>query len=102
MPRWKGHCAIVPANPSASTPRHIGEREFIALMAMMMALQALGIDAMLPALGEIARDLAVADPNQRQLVVGVFLFAAGFGSLLPGSLADRYGRRPVLLTCFAA
>lgn len=102
MPRWKGHCATVPANPSASTPRHIGEREFIALMAMMMALQALGIDAMLPALGEIARDLAVADPNQRQLVVGVFLFAAGFGSLLPGSLADRYGRRPVLLTCFAA
>lgn len=98
----KGHCATVPAKPSASTPARIGEREFIALMAMMMALQALCIDAMLPALDEIARDLAVADPNQRQLVVGVFLFAAGFGSLLPGSLADRYGRRPVLLACFAA
>jgi MFS transporter, DHA1 family, multidrug resistance protein len=80
----------------------LGEREFIALMAMMMALQALCIDAMLPALDEIARDLAVSDPNQRQLVVGVFLFAAGFGSLLPGFLADRYGRRPVLLVSFAA
>ncbi|MBN8499829.1 MAG: multidrug effflux MFS transporter [Sphingomonadales bacterium] len=87
---------------SRPAPRQIGEREFIALMAMMMSLQALCIDAMLPALDEIARDLRVTDPNQRQLVVGVFLFAAGFGSLLPGALADRYGRRPVLLVCFAA
>ncbi|MFM5950752.1 MAG: multidrug effflux MFS transporter [Novosphingobium sp.] len=88
--------------PAAPIRAPLGEREFIALMAMMMALQALCIDAMLPALDEIARDLAVSDPNQRQLVVGVFLFAAGFGSLLPGFLADRYGRRPVLLASFAA
>lgn len=92
-----------PAQPTTrAAPDRIGEREFIALMAMMMALQALCIDAMLPALDEIARDLAVSDPNQRQLVVGVFLFAAGFGSLLPGFLADRYGRRRVLLVSFAA
>jgi DHA1 family bicyclomycin/chloramphenicol resistance-like MFS transporter len=89
------------SSPS-KVPDRIGEREFIALMAMMMALQALCIDAMLPALGEIARDLDVADPNRRQLVVGVFLFAAGFGSLIPGALADRYGRRPVLMVSFAA
>ncbi|MFM5924224.1 MAG: multidrug effflux MFS transporter [Novosphingobium sp.] len=92
----------MPATLPASAPTRIGEREFIALMAMMMALQALCIDAMLPALGEIARDLHLTDPNQRQLVVGVFLFAAGFGSLIPGALADRYGRRPVLLASFAA
>ena len=78
-----------------------GPGEFIALMAMTMALQAMCIDAMLPALGQIAADLQVADPNRRQLVVGVFLFAAGIGSLLPGVLADRYGRRPVLFVCFA-
>ena len=78
-----------------------GPREFIALMAMMMALQALCIDAMLPALGQIAAELQVADPNRRQLVVGVFLVSAGFGSLLPGALADRYGRRPVLFVGFA-
>ncbi|MBS0476571.1 MAG: multidrug effflux MFS transporter [Proteobacteria bacterium] len=77
-----------------------GPREFIALMAMTMALQALCIDAMLPALGQIATDLHVSDPNRRQLVVGLFLFFAGIGSLLPGSLADRFGRRPVLFACF--
>ncbi|KPF92811.1 Bcr/CflA subfamily drug resistance transporter [Novosphingobium sp. AAP83] len=77
--------------------RTMGARETIAMMALVMALQALAIDAMLPALGGIARELAVPDPNQRQLVVGVFLLASGFASLIPGSLADRYGRRPILL-----
>ncbi|MBB3861785.1 DHA1 family bicyclomycin/chloramphenicol resistance-like MFS transporter [Novosphingobium hassiacum] len=81
--------------------RAIGERESIAMMALVMALQALAIDAMLPALGNIASDLAVTDPNERQLVVGSFMLASGFASLVPGSLADRYGRRPILLGCIA-
>ena len=86
----------MPQRDPTSTGYGAGPGEFIALMAMTMALQAMCIDAMLPALDEIARDLSVSDPNQRQLVVGVFLFSAGFGSLLPGFLADRYGRRTVL------
>ncbi|WP_068073762.1 multidrug effflux MFS transporter [Novosphingobium lentum] len=84
-------------NPPAPSARNVGTAEFVAMMAMLMALQALAIDAMLPALGQIAHDLGVSDPNRRQLVVGVFLFCAGIGALVPGSLADRYGRRPVLL-----
>jgi DHA1 family bicyclomycin/chloramphenicol resistance-like MFS transporter len=87
--------SLTPAKPG------MGPREFIVLMAMTMALQALAIDAMLPALGQIAHDLGVDDPNRRQLVVGVFLIAGGFGALIPGALADRYGRRPVLLGCLA-
>lgn len=77
----------------------MGERETIAMLAMVMALQALAIDAMLPALGGIASDLGVSDPNRRQLVIGMFMLASGFASIVPGSLADRFGRRAVLLTC---
>lgn len=71
----------------------------MALMAMLQALQALAIDAMLPALGIMSQELGVSDANQRQLVVGLFLVGAGATSLFPGALADRYGRRPVLFWC---
>jgi DHA1 family bicyclomycin/chloramphenicol resistance-like MFS transporter len=77
----------------------MGEREFVAMMALLQALQALAIDAMLPALGVMSQDLGVTNPNHRQLVLGVFLIAAGLGSIFPGTLADRYGRRPVLFVC---
>ncbi len=86
------------ASNTASAPVqfNLREGEFVAMMAMLMALQALCIDSMLPALGAIAHDLNVTDPNRRQLVVGVFLIASGFAALFPGALADRFGRRPVL------
>ena len=83
-----------PAPPAPQFP--LREGEFVAMMAALMALQALCIDAMLPALGQIAADLGEHDPNRRQLVIGVFLIAAGVFALLPGALADRFGRRPVL------
>ena len=87
-----------PDNPARRRPiKALGGREFIAMMALLMALQALAIDAMLPGLGQIAADLGVSDPNRRQLVVGIFLVSAGVGALVPGALADRHGRRPVLL-----
>lgn len=82
--------------PAPLDTRRIGDKEFVALMAMLQALQALAIDAMLPALGVISSDLGGNTANQRQLIIGVFLIAAGLTSLFPGSLADRYGRRPVL------
>ncbi|MBW8752769.1 MAG: multidrug effflux MFS transporter [Sphingomonadales bacterium] len=84
---------------TGAKPFAIGEREFVAMMALLQALQALAIDAMLPALGVMSRDLGVTDANERQLVVGIFLICSGLGSLFPGSLADRFGRRPVLFVC---
>ncbi len=92
-----------PLAESSAPPqsRTIGPREFVGLMAMLQALQALAIDAMLPALARISHDLGATSDNQRQLVVGLFLVFAGAGSLVPGSLADRFGRRPVVIGCVA-
>lgn len=88
--------------PQASTEQFpMKELEFVAMMASFQALQALAIDVMLPALGPISRDLGVGDPNERQLVIGVFLICSGLGSLFPGALADRFGRRPVVLVAIA-
>lgn len=87
--------------PLASPKPELGFREFVGLMAALMAMTALAIDAMLPALPAIAADLGVVDPNARQWVIAAFMFGFGAGQLIHGPLADRYGRRPVLLISLA-
>lgn len=89
---------------AAAPKRRIGERELIWMMALLMACNAFGIDAILPALDSLANSFAVAG-NDRQFVVGIYLLAGGIGTLIPGAFADRYGRRPVLfvaLGCYIA
>src|SRR5205085_7635446 len=83
-------------------PRSIGQRELVVLVALLMSLNAFSIDGMLPSLAAIATELGAAEGNQRQLVVSVFLLANGVGCLLPGVLADRFGRRPLLLLAVTA
>ena len=86
---------------TATPTKPLSEREMIVLMAMLMSLQAFGIDAMLPALGEIANDLG-AEGNERQYVISSYFLGAGIGALFPGALADRFGRRPILFAALLA
>ncbi len=90
--------AAAPA-PRIRTP--LGPREFVAMMALMMALNALAIDAMLPALPQIAAALGAPDANAQQLIITYFFIGLGVGSLVHGPLADRFGRRPVILWSLA-
>jgi DHA1 family bicyclomycin/chloramphenicol resistance-like MFS transporter len=69
----------------------------VVLMAGLMALNALAIDAMVPALPAIGEALRVATENERQLVVSLYVFGFGTTQLIYGPLSDRYGRKPVLL-----
>jgi len=75
----------------------IGPRELTVMMASLMALNALAIDAMLPAFPAMIAGLNVADANQIQYVITVFLAGTGIGALIYGPLSDRYGRKPILL-----
>jgi DHA1 family bicyclomycin/chloramphenicol resistance-like MFS transporter len=93
-------------NPSPHPGMGFGQ--FVALIAAMMATNALAIDSMLPALPHIGEALGVHDPNARQWVITSYLLGFGVAQLVYGSLADRYGRKPVLMvgltlyTLFAA
>jgi DHA1 family bicyclomycin/chloramphenicol resistance-like MFS transporter len=72
--------------------------EFVGLIASIMALTALGIDAMLPALPAMAAELGVAHPNHRQYVITAFMLGFAVAQLFHGPLADRFGRKPVIAT----
>lgn len=71
--------------------------EFVALVATLLALTALGIDTMLPALPDLAQRLGVDPVRQAPLVLTVFVVGLGIGQLIHGPLTDRYGRRLVLI-----
>lgn len=96
----KGPAMTTIAAPVMPARKALGETELLWMMAMLMALNAFGIDAILPALDALAADLAVSG-NDRQFVIGVYLLTGGIGSLVPGALADRFGRRPILLGAVA-
>lgn len=89
------------ADPIASAPAKedaapLGFVEFVALIAALMALTALGIDSMLPALPAIGRSVHVATENERQFILTSFILGFGIAQLVHGPLADHFGRKPVL------
>ncbi len=70
--------------------------EFVSLIALMMAMTALSLDIMLPALGVMGEALGLQDENGRQLIITFYLMGFASGQLLFGPLADRFGRKPPL------
>ncbi|MBC7667796.1 MAG: multidrug effflux MFS transporter [Gemmatimonadaceae bacterium] len=79
----------------------MGFGQFVALIAAMMATNALAIDSMLPAMPQIGQALGVASANQRQWILTAYLLGFGAAQIVYGSLADRFGRKPVLLVGLA-
>lgn len=75
--------------------------ELVAIVAAAMALNALAVDIMLPALGIIGEELGAAHDNDRQLIIVVYLLANGIAQLFFGPIVDRFGRKRVLLWSLA-
>lgn len=67
--------------PAPKTLGAMGRAEFIAMMAFLMALNALAIDIMLPGLQEIGAALNVENENHRQYVVSAYLIGFGVAQL---------------------
>lgn len=77
------------------------EFEFIALMASLMSIVALSIDALLPALPNIAATLNVTNIQDTQLLITMIFLGLGFGQLIFGPLSDSFGRKPIVYIGFA-
>ncbi len=65
-------------------------------LALLLGLQPVSTDVYLPALPLLRRALA-ADMASAQLTMSALILAFGLAQMVWGPLADRFGRRPVLL-----
>ncbi|WBU54266.1 multidrug effflux MFS transporter [Paracoccus sp. SCSIO 75233] len=83
--------------PAAPAARTLAMPEFVAMLAVLFATVAFSIDAMLPALSEIADELSPQDPNRAQLVLMTFVAGMGIGTALAGPISDAIGRRRGIL-----
>lgn len=75
--------------------------EFLLLMAAMMCLMALYIDAMLPALYQIGVDFDALEGNHYQMVITSVMIGMGVGQLFYGPFSDAFGRKPAVYLGFS-
>jgi len=88
---------LSPFSSKAHPRQAISLHEFVILMAALMAVNALGIDSMLPGLPAIARSIGIDEENQRQWIISCYMLGFGGMQIVYGPLADRFGRRPVMI-----
>lgn len=87
--------------PNPALQRQLALPEFIAMLAFLFATIAFSIDAMLPALPEIATVLTPGNINRAQLVLTAFVGGMGLGTLFAGPISDAIGRKRAILLGFA-
>lgn len=73
--------------------------ELVVMVASMMALNAMAIDIMLPALGQISEHYQLARANDQQLVIFAYVLGFGAPQLVFGPISDRYGRKGLIQIC---
>jgi DHA1 family bicyclomycin/chloramphenicol resistance-like MFS transporter len=76
------------------------ELEFIIIMASLMSLVALSIDALLPAISDISTSIHIVNPKNNQLFITMIFLGLGFGQLISGPLSDSFGRKPIIYVGF--
>lgn len=71
------------------------QRQIIVYCGLLLSVGAFSIDITLPFFGPMANSLS-APPASLHATVTLYIFFLGIGQLAMGSLADRFGRRPVI------
>jgi DHA1 family bicyclomycin/chloramphenicol resistance-like MFS transporter len=83
------------SNPSTA-PAGMSPTVVVVMLTLLLGIQPITTDLYLPALPTLQRELG-ASVNAAQLTLSVLVACFGLAQLVCGPLADRYGRRPVLL-----
>jgi DHA1 family bicyclomycin/chloramphenicol resistance-like MFS transporter len=75
-------------------------RSFALALALTALITPLAVHFFLPAIPAVKAELGLSDA-EAQFAFSITLFSMAFATLVYGSLSDRFGRRPVLLSGLA-
>lgn len=67
------------------------------MAAAIMSVNAVAIDALLPALAAVGDALQAGQGNRRQWLITVYLLGFGLLQIVYGTLSDHFGRKPLLM-----
>lgn len=87
---------VPPVSPPAASRPAVSAGVVAIALALLLGLQPVTTDLYLPALPRLTRAFG-ATTAQSQLTMSALILAFGIGQLFWGPVADRFGRRPVLL-----
>lgn len=82
-------------------PKQNSQTEFVILMAFLMSVVALAIDAILPALDIIGNAMGTSKVEDNRLLIIMIFVGLGVGPLIFGPISDSKGRKPVVYAGFA-
>lgn len=82
-----------------SSPKdELSRKEFICIIAALMALNSLAIDIMLPALPYMGEAFGIIEENSQQFIISAYMIGYGLGEIFFGPVSDRFGRKwPLIL-----
>ncbi len=79
----------------------VGSRSFLILLVVLSMLGPLTLNILSPSIPGLAEALSTTK-DMGQLTLSAYLFGMAISQLMLGPLADRFGRRPVLLTAIGS
>ncbi|OPB31729.1 multidrug effflux MFS transporter [Bartonella sp. AR 15-3] len=77
--------------------KKIGYKEFVILIAALMAINSIAIDIMLPAMPDILNSLHATNENDQHYIISCYLISYGATQIFFGPISDRYGRHKLIL-----
>ncbi|CAM1646017.1 Major facilitator superfamily [Bartonella choladocola] len=75
----------------------LGYKEFIVMIATLMATNAIAIDIMLPAMSDMSHSLRMSGQNDQHYIIFSYLVGFGLSQLVFGPISDHFGRRKPIM-----